>query len=132
MHLSSRAAMLIATAAFTACTNEEPSPNGAASGVVAAASAPADKAFAWQGRWAGPEGTSLEIRPTAAGYDVVVTNLDGPRTFAGQAGASTIRFERDGVTESIQAGSGKQTGMKWLDGKTDCLVVKAGEGYCRD
>ena len=24
------------------------------------------------------------------------------------------------------------TGMKWLAGKTDCLTVRLGEGYCRD
>ena len=35
-------------------------------------------------------------------------------------------------TETIIATSGKGTGMKWLADKHDCLVIKPGEGYCRD
>ena len=39
---------------------------------------------------------------------------------------------RDGVRESLRPGSGVETGMKWLQDKSDCLVVKPGEGYCRE
>jgi hypothetical protein len=57
---------------------------------------------------------------------------DGARTFSGSAAGSRIEFRRDGVTESIEATNGDATGMKWLAGKTSCLTIKLGEGYCRD
>jgi hypothetical protein len=86
----------------------------------------------WVGTWTGPEGTSLKIAKQEVGYEVTVTNLDGPRQFHGIAADDVLQFERDGTTETVHAGNGAATGMKWLAGKKDCLVVKAGEGYCRD
>jgi hypothetical protein len=35
-------------------------------------------------------------------------------------------------TESIHAGNGEDTGMKWLLDKKNCLIIKYGEGFCRD
>jgi len=55
-----------------------------------------------------------------------------PRKFAGAAAGDTIAFERDGAKESVHASDGNATGMKWLAGKSNCLTVRAGEGYCRD
>jgi hypothetical protein len=86
----------------------------------------------WVGQWRGPEGTSLRIAKQEVGYEITVTNLDGPREFHGLAADEVIEFERDGVVETLQAADGKATGMKWLADKHDCLVVKPGEGYCRD
>lgn len=86
----------------------------------------------WLGRWQGPEGTFLDISGGANGsYRVTVQNLDGPRSFDATAGTDWLSFTRDGINETLRAGSGADTGMKWLADKTDCLVVKAGEGYCR-
>jgi len=89
---------------------------------------------AFTGKWTGPEGTSLTITPQGVGghYTVTVTNLDGPRTFQGEATADGIAFTRDGRTLTIHKGSGADTGMKWLADKNDCVVVDANEGYCRD
>ena len=87
---------------------------------------------AWVGTWTGPEGTFLRIAPAQDGYAITIRNLDGPRTFHGVAQGDHVAFERDATHESIRAGNGVQTGMKWLADKTDCLVVKPGEGYCRD
>ncbi len=84
------------------------------------------------GKWTGPEGTSLNITPAGDGYDIVITNLDGPRTFHGRARGDGIAFDRDGKTLVIRRGSGADTGMKWLADKKTCLVVDANEGYCRD
>lgn len=84
------------------------------------------------GKWTGPEGTSLVITPDGNDYDVVITNLDGPRTFHGTAKGENITFLRDGKSLVIRRGSGADTGMKWLADKKDCLVVDANEGYCRD
>ena len=89
-------------------------------------------ADAWVGDWQGPEGSSLAIAKQEVGYELVIADLDGPRNFHGIAGDEVIEFERDGRTETLRAGDGKATGMKWLADKRDCLVVKAGEGYCRD
>ena len=86
----------------------------------------------WLGEWRGPEGTSLRIDKQEVGYALVIANLDGPREFHGIAAGEVIEFERDGIAETLRAGDGAATGMKWLAGKKDCLVVKPGEGYCRD
>jgi len=85
----------------------------------------------WVGRWMGPEGTYLDVIPAGGAYDIVIRNLNGARTFSGHAAADRMHFTRDGVSESIRAGTGADTGMKWLADKSQCLVVKRGEGYCR-
>jgi hypothetical protein len=95
-----------------------------------AASKPA--ADQWVGQWNGPEGTFLQIGGGGGQYEVTIRNLDGPRTFAGIAAGERIEFERDGVKESVRATNGAETGMKWLAEKSNCLTVRAGEGYCRD
>lgn len=87
---------------------------------------------AWLGRWNGPEGTYLEVLADGGKHKVSIRNLDGVRTFEATSTSSGLAFERDGIGETIEAGSGKDTGMKWLQEKTNCLVVKTGEGYCRD
>jgi hypothetical protein len=84
------------------------------------------------GKWTGPEGTSLTITPQGDDYQVVVQNLDGPRTFSGKASDGGVTFVRDGVPFVIHKGDGNATGMKWLAGKSNCLIVTTGEGYCRD
>jgi hypothetical protein len=87
----------------------------------------------WLGRWQGPEGTFLEISGGPGAYRVTVQNLDGPRSFDATAGAAgNLGFVRDGVNETLSAGDGAKTGMKWLADKRDCIIVKPGEGYCRD
>ena len=93
------------------------------------ASAVADIAFV--GKWTGPEGTWLDIQPQGNDYRVTISNLDGPRDFDGKAADGGIRITRDGQTFVIRPGNGESTGMKWLNGKKDCLVVAPGEGYCR-
>lgn len=95
----------------------------------AAASALPDQ---WLGKWTGPEGTYLQLAGSDAKVDVTISNLDGPRTFQGAVEGNQIVFERDGVKEAIHATNGEATGMKWLTDKTNCLTVRAGEGYCRD
>ena len=85
----------------------------------------------WLGQWNGPEGSFLRIDGGQGKYDVTIQNLDGPRTFQGSSADGQIQFERNGLKESIRATSGAQTGMKWLTDKTNCLTVRAGEGYCR-
>jgi hypothetical protein len=86
----------------------------------------------WLGKWIGPEGTYLLLSSNGDKYVVKIQSLDGPVTYQGVAHGDAIQFERQGTTESIHAGSGEQTGMKWLLEKKNCLIVKTGEGFCRD
>lgn len=86
----------------------------------------------WLGKWIGPEGTYLQIAGANGRYEITIRNLDGPRTFQGRAVGLQVEFERDGAREVIRATNGAETGMKWLSEKTNCLTVRAGEGYCRD
>jgi len=88
-------------------------------------------ADAWLGKWTGPEGTHLEILEEGNQYKVAIRDLDAVRTFDAVSIQSGLSFERDGITESITPGTGPDTGMKWLMDKSNCLVVKVGEGYCR-
>lgn len=123
---------------ISACSEPVPPPAAPAPTVPAAPAASTgaapepDVSPGWFGRWQGPEGTFLEIAGGPGTYRVTVQNLDGPRTFDAKAGSGTLVFLRDGALETIRAGNGVDTGMKWLADKKDCLVVKAGEGYCRD
>jgi hypothetical protein len=87
----------------------------------------------WQGTWNGPEGTYLKLTAKPdSGYEIVIKNLDGERSFEGVVSADEIHFMRDGRQERIRATDGTGTGMKWLAGKSECLTVKPGEGYCRE
>jgi len=91
-----------------------------------------DVTDSWLGQWNGPEGTLLRLEGGDGNYSITIQDLDGPRNYTGTAVDGRIVFERNGVTESIHASNGNETGMKWLAGKSDCLTVKSGEGFCRD
>lgn len=102
---------------FTAVTNAEP----------------ADYATdAWVGQWNGPEGTFLKIDGNKGVYTVTIQNLDGPTEYEGSTLGDRITFKRDGNEEIIRATDGNHTGMKWLENKQNCLMIREGEGYCRD
>ena len=98
----------------------------------APASTEAPATDAWIGRWAGPEGTYLEISGGRGAYVVTIKDLDRSRSFQGTARDGRIAFERDGVPETLHATNGDGTGMKWLAGRSTCLTVKLGEGFCRE
>jgi len=86
----------------------------------------------WLGQWNGPEGTFLLVSKNGDKYVVEVHSLDGSATYAGVAAGDHIIFKRDGKSETIRTGSGAETGMKWLLERKNCLIIKAGEGFCRD
>lgn len=86
----------------------------------------------WIGRWTGPEGTYLSIARSTEGYTIEIADLDGPKSYAARAAGDHLEFERDGKTEAVRATNGEETGMKWLQEKSDCLTIKPGEGFCRD
>lgn len=90
-----------------------------------------------QGRWIGPEGTSLTVEYIGATdphkYRLSFVMLDGPIAMVGDetADGKGIVFERNYETLTLRHGTGLETGMKWLADKEDCIVVKQSEGYCR-
>lgn len=89
----------------------------------------------WLGRWNGPEGLFLDIKAGAQPGTVALTlkdNLDTQADYVGRLDGDVIRFERRGASESIRFGTGVETGFKYLQDRTDCVIVIAGqEGYCR-
>jgi hypothetical protein len=89
----------------------------------------------WVGRWTGVEGTYLTIaRGDAPGrYRLTMRyTLDDEGIFDGVESGDGIAFTRPDGAQTLRAGDGDATGLKYLAGKQDCLVVRQGEGYCRD
>src|SRR5258706_10388992 len=99
---------------------------------TAALSAANNIADQWLGKWIGPEGTYLVLSKNAEKYVVEIHSLDGPATYDGISAGDRIEFRRNGKAESIRAGNGHDTGMKWLLDKQNCLIIRTGEGFCRD
>ncbi|WP_238147238.1 hypothetical protein [Rhizorhabdus dicambivorans] len=101
---------------------------------AANASAPALSTDAWVGKWIGVEGLVLDIQPAGerGHYVLSVTLLDGTKSYDGVADGDLIRFTRNGRPESVRAATGDQTGLKWLAGKQNCLMIQQGEGFCRE
>jgi hypothetical protein len=135
-----KALTLLAAVALTACSG--PAPNTSSDGNMTSAgsverkvAAPKPKAPDYTGRWIGVEGMVLDIAPTATPgrYTLAMQwDLDNTGKFVGIASGDTISFDRKGLHETLRPTNGDATGLKYLAGKTDCLTVKPGEGYCRD
>lgn len=131
-------ALVAAPLLLSACAQPAPDPSPSAtpserSGPVAAPrDAPAGVEH-YLGRWIGVEGMYLNVaRRDAGGVTLDMQwDLDHRGTFEGSVTAEGLRFMRDGVAETAVPGDGDATGLKWLAGKKNCLIVKDGEGYCR-
>ena len=115
----------------TGCENRKSSPVPV-SATSSTNTNPAPVADGWLGKWIGPEGTFLILAGGGGKYELTIQNLDGPQTFQGIAVGDQITFDRNGMKEYLRATNGAETGMKWLNEKTNCLTVRSGEGYCRD
>jgi hypothetical protein len=132
-------AILALTVLFGACQDHKSTAEPLVAGTSSASpsteippaggSVPAEK---WLGKWNGPEGTFLLLSRNGNRYLVKIQSLDGLDGYEGVATADGIRFTRNGKTESIHAGNGEDAGMKWLLDKKNCLIIKYGEGFCRD
>lgn len=133
---------LLALLALTACSG--PAPDTSSDGnmtsvgsVERKVTAPRPVAPDYTGRWIGIEGMVLDIAPAPTGapgrYTLTMQwDLDNKGSFDGVAAGDTIAFDRKGIRETLRPTDGTATGLKYLVGKTDCLTVKPGEGYCRD
>lgn len=119
---------------FAACQDQRQTAETKASPTVAppSAVAVAAKTDPWLGRWAGVEGTSLEISKKGDQFAIRITDLDGPKTYEGVAAGDHLEFKRGDKTETIRPTDGNGTGMKYLTEEKNCLVITVGsEGYCR-
>lgn len=92
---------------------------------------------AWVGKWTGVEGLYLTIEKGDRPGLYRITNkwgldedMDG--TYRAFATSEGIAFRRPDRRVHLEAGNGAASGLKWLEGKRDCLIVAPGEGYCRD
>jgi hypothetical protein len=115
-----------------------PSPSSSATPAVSPTSSPAgvatgSKADSLVGKWAGPEGTSLNVtKKNGDKYSVEVTNLDGTKTYEGAAKGDIIEFTRNGKAETIKSATGAETGMKGFEKEANCVVItKGSEGFCK-
>ena len=135
-----KALTLLATAALTACSGPAPDTSSdsnmtSAGSVERKVAAPKPKAPNYTGRWIGVEGMVLDIEHAGAPghYDLTMQwDLDNKGKFDGTINGRTITFVRNDIVETLRPTDGDATGLKYLAGKTDCLTVKSGEGYCRD
>ncbi len=145
------AALATMSTGLTACSRETPEVvNNTAAASVGGPSAPATtgpagdgstfsgvpkaKAPDYVGRWIGVEGMVLDVKHAASPgrYRLEMQwDLDHKGEFKGDAVGDTIVFERNGVRETLRPTNGDATGLKYLAGKTQCLTVKTGEGYCK-
>lgn len=129
--------LLLALGTLAACGRASVVANDTANTPAAtpsASAAPSRTERHYLGRWTGVEGMYVDVaKRTGGGVTLTMQwDLDHKGRFDGSVTAEGLRFMRDGVAEVAVPGSGDATGLKWLAGKNDCLIVKAGEGYCRD
>ncbi|MFZ5725461.1 MAG: hypothetical protein ACOY4C_03505 [Pseudomonadota bacterium] len=143
MHKSLTMAAAAAAILLTGCEKAEaPAPADTATETVPVETVPAEEADAaashrfasWAGKWTGVEGMYATITPAEPGrYRLEMqSDLDTRGSYDGTDSEHGIRFTRGGEDLTLRRASGDETGLKYLAGKTDCLMVKPGEGYCRD
>jgi|SRR5580765_7831517 len=130
---------LLMTVVIAGCEDRNRHPEASSGGTgaqsenpTAAPSATNNVADQRLGKWIGPEGTYLVLAKNGARYVIEIHSLDGSATYEGTSAGDRIEFQRNGKTESIHAGSGQETGMKWLLDKKNCLIIRTGEGFCRE
>lgn len=121
--------------AENATTEEVPVETVPAEGNEVADPATAAHRFeSWAGKWTGVEGMYVTIATAEPGkYKLEMqSDLDTKGTYDGEDSEHGIKFKRGNEELSLHRGSGDETGLKYLAGKKECLIVKSGEGYCRD
>ncbi len=143
MRIISIAFVATSLLALAACQGEPAAPARDSEQVATPAPAPAMPSdentgetpsyAAWVGKWTGPEGLFVNITQLDGGrYRLEMqSDLDTKGTYDGTATSEGIAFTRDGEELTLRKATGDETGLKYLAGKTDCLMVKPSEGFCR-
>lgn len=131
-------ASLVSVSLLGACKQAEQTPATEAptetTAVPAETAAPSIDVTAWAGKWTGVEGMYATITPGTDGKVSLEmqSDLDTKGTYEGTASTEGISFKRGEETLLLKKATGDETGLKYLAGKKDCVMVKSGEGYCRD
>lgn len=122
------------TTATSADVQAEATPRETASEAESDPATAPHRFASWAGKWTGVEGMYVTITPTEPErYSLEMqSDLDTMGTYVGRDSEHGIKFERGGEAFSLHRGNGEDTGLKYLAGKKECLIVKEGEGYCRD
>lgn len=84
----------------------------------------------WAGKWVGPDGLFVTITPDVEAKIALEmqSDLDTKDTYVGTVNADGISFKRGEETLTLKKATGDETGLKYLAGKKDCLMVVSGEG----
>lgn len=133
-------AALVSVSLLCACKQAEQTPAAETTASSETTTVPAETlpatidVAAWAGKWTGPEGMFATVTPAADGKVSLEmqSDLDTKGSYEGTATADGISFKRGEETLVLKKATGDETGLKYLAGKKDCLMVKSGEGYCRD
>lgn len=142
-------AAFLSASLLSACKQAEQAPAAGSNAPAETTAMPAEATpaavdvAAWAGKWIGPEGMFVNITPAVVGKNIMAStvgkvsiemqsDLDTKGTYEGTATADGISFKRGEETLLLKKATGDETGLKYLAGKKDCLMVKSGEGYCRD
>lgn len=88
-------------------------------------------AQAYIGEWKAANGDKLTITPNGTSYDITIKTSAGSRDFPATLNDGALSFTRDGNSYTLTKGDGTATGVDGLKGKHDCVIVAAGEGYCK-
>lgn len=136
LHLMRIVVGALALALLGGCSGQTSPDDATSSPSIAADPAATETAvpFEWAGKWIGPEGLYVIIRPLEdSSVELEMqSDLDMLGTYAGSITPEGISFERGGQMLLLKPSSGADTGLKYLSGRTNCLMVQPGEGYCRD
>ncbi|MES1203758.1 MAG: hypothetical protein ABUS57_20165 [Pseudomonadota bacterium] len=121
------------TLAVAACSPPAQDASAPSAATIAEGKIPAPPTDVWIGKWIGVEGNFLDIQAGLAPgvYAITEGTLDGPKTYVGTGKDMTIEISDGGKPLAIHAGKGDDTGLKYLAGKTDCLIIESGRGFCR-
>jgi hypothetical protein len=127
---------MVLIVALAAACSPPTAPTPSAKPEAAATQTPvaeAPQTDAWIGKWIGVEGNTLTIEETGVkgAYAIVEGTLDGEKRYGGKAEGDHIALIDAGASGAIRAGTGDETGLKYLAGKTNCLIIDSGRGFCR-
>jgi hypothetical protein len=62
----------------------------------------------------------------------MMSDLDTTGTYIGKDAPGGIACDLKGEPKLLRAAKGDEIGLKWLDGKQNCLMVEESVGFCRD
>ncbi len=85
----------------------------------------------YMGIWTAANKDTLTITPNGTAYDITIKTSAGSRDFPATLSNGALSFTRDGNSYTLTKGDGTATGVDGLKGKHDCIIVAAGEGYCK-